>query len=126
MSSKNNSPKLFPREETNIDWSTHKTDTDHFNKRLGIAYMGNSWLSDMTFLLELENVSIPGHSNIVAAASPVLEKCIFGTGTIVNKDRVVRIPDCSQQEFEVLLRYIYTGKMFVSFIFSKCLKTFVV
>lgn len=106
--------KFTKRSEERIDWTGHKSDKlNHIGKRLANAYMGNAWQSDMTFLLESDdNISIPGHSLIVAAASPVLERCVFGTGSIVNAgDCVIKIPDCPLAEFEVFLRFIYTGEI---------------
>lgn len=106
-----NAIRRFPdRLDTEIDWSNRKADTSHYAKRLATAYIGNAWLSDMSFLLESDNTSIPGHSMIVAAASPVLEKCIFQIGGVLNTDGcVVTIPNCPLREFEIFLQYIYTG-----------------
>lgn len=115
MSSSTNSLNYLQSKDTHIDWSTHKTDVNFYQKRFGNAYMGSHWLSDMSILLELEKQSIPAHSFIVAAASPVLEKCIFGTGNIVNTDRVIRIPDCTLSEFKVFLCYLYTGNEMINF-----------
>lgn len=81
-----------------------------FEDRFADAYMGKTLQSDMTFFLESDSTLIPAHTLIVAASSVVLERLIHGTGTIVNTDRVVKVPDCPAAEFQILLYYIYTGK----------------
>lgn len=80
-----------------------------FVDRLADAYMGNTLRSDMSFFVEMENLFIPAHANIMAAASEVMERLIYGTGSIVNTDRIVTVPDCSEEQFRLLLRYLYTG-----------------
>lgn len=93
-----------------IDWSNNPNGTNHFDDRFADAYMGKTYLSDMSFFVELDQTSIPSHSFIVAPASKVLERCIFGTGSIANPDRVVKVRDCPLAEFHILLHYLYTGK----------------
>lgn len=101
--------KCFPHSD--IDWNNRpKNPTNVFEDRLADAYMGKSLQSDMAFYVESDKTTIPAHSLIVSAASEVLEKLIHGTGSIVNTDRVVSVPDCPLEEFLVLLRYLYTGK----------------
>lgn len=95
---------------SDIDWTNRTYDTRGFDNRLADAYLGKAVLSDMSFLVELDNISIPAHAIIIASASSVLERCIFGTGSIVNTERVVRIRDCPTDDFKVLLRYLYTGR----------------
>lgn len=96
------------RSETQIDWTNHTNGTNDFTNRLADAFMGNTLFSDMTFYLESEQISIPAHSLIVSAASPVLDRCL--NGTIWNADRIINILDCPLTDFMVMLRYIYTGK----------------
>lgn len=94
---------------SDIDWKTRTSGARDFSDRLADAYMGKTLKSDMTFFVESDNISIPAHSLIIAAASAVLERCIFGVGSIVNSDRVVTIADCPLNDFKVLLRYLYNG-----------------
>lgn len=109
----NTNKKLSPRSETRIDWTGHKTDADYFTNRLANAYMFNRWQSDMSFFLELDNTTIPAHSLIVAASSPVLERIIFETDSVVKPNCVIKIQKCHLAEFEILLRFIYNGKLVV-------------
>lgn len=97
------------RFESQIDWSNQQMSTCKFVERLAVAYLDNSLHSDMSFYVDWENISVPAHSLIVAAASPVLERCVYGTGDIVNKERIIHVRNCTLAEFYVLLRYIYTG-----------------
>lgn len=105
-------PEFALRSDTQIDWTNHTNGTNDFTNRLADAFMGNTLFSDMTFFLESDRISIPAHSLIVSAASPVLDRCLngTGTGTIINTDRIITVPDCALDEFKVMLRYIYTGK----------------
>lgn len=93
-----------------IDWNDRPKDPSRFEDRLADIYMGKSLKSDMSFYVESDDTTIPAHSFIVSAASEVLDKLIYGTGSIVNTDRVVKVPDCPKEEFLLLLRYLYTGK----------------
>lgn len=93
-----------------IDWTDRLDGKHSFVDRFADAYMGKTIQSDMTFVLESSGTLIPAHSWIICAASPVLERLVHGTGSIVNTDRVVTVPDCSLAEFNVLLRYLYSGK----------------
>lgn len=100
--------KCFPHSD--IDWKNRPKDAVIFEDRLADAYMGKSLKSDMAFYVDSDGTTIPAHSLIVSAASEELEKLIYGTGSIVNTDRVVNVPDCPEEEFLLLLRYLYTGK----------------
>lgn len=91
-----------------IDWKNRSN--DNFEYRLANAYMDKAFASDMSFFIESESITIPGHSFIIAPASEVLERLILGTGNIPNKERVITVLDCPLKEFKVLQRYLYTGK----------------
>lgn len=93
----------------NIDWKNRSN--GKFKNRFADAYLGKELGTDMTFFIESENISIPAHSLIIAAASEVLDKLICGTGDIVNEERVVSVPNCTSKEFNILLHYLYTGKI---------------
>lgn len=101
-------PKCFQfsaHEPQNIDWNNRGT----FANRFADAFMGKALRSDMSFYLESARVSITAHTLIVSAASEVLDRIIFGSGSIANFDRVVKVPNCPDMEFRVLLKYLYTG-----------------
>lgn len=98
-----------PKIDGNIDWNGRNDGTMIFQDRLADAYMGKQLHSDMMFFVESENTYIPAHSLIVAAGSEVLERLVYGTGSIVNTDRVVQVPDCPVDAFKHILQYLYTG-----------------
>lgn len=102
--------QFISRSDTQIDWTSHTDGTNEFCNRFADAFLGNTLYSDMSFFLEMDNTTIPAHALIVSAASPVLDRCINGSGNLVNNDRVIRVPDCPGAEFNVMLRYIYTGR----------------
>lgn len=80
--------KCFPHSD--IDWKNRPKDAIIFEDRLADAYIGKSLKSDMAFYVDSDGTTIPG--------------------SIVNTDRVVNVPDCPEEEFLLLLRYLYTGK----------------
>lgn len=99
---------VFPL-HTDIDWDDRKKDITKYEDRLADAYLGKTLQSDMTFLVELDGTAIPAHTLIVCAASQVLEKLIFGSGSLKNTGRVVKVSNCPKKEFMILLRSLYTG-----------------
>lgn len=96
--------------QADIDWTNWTKETHRFENRLQDAYMGKALHADMSFYVESDRETIPAHSLIIAAASEVLERLIYGSGTLVNDDRLVTVPNCPLNEFNVLLRYLYTGE----------------
>lgn len=104
---KHNNSKL----EDTIDWTDRMDDHHSFECRFADAYMGKTFQSDMTFYVEKCGTSIPAHSLIVSAASKILERFVLNTNDgLRDTKRVVKVTDCPLDEFQVLLRYIYTGK----------------
>ncbi len=73
--------------------------------------VGNKFGSDFTFIVvEDDNVEIPAHKVIVALASPVLEKIVYGNETFSPADSI-KVDDISKESFMQILRYIYTDKI---------------
>lgn len=101
---------LSTRNETFIDWTTPSNARFDFSGRFTSAFLGNEWRSDVSFYIPLDDRTIPAHSLIVGAASPVLERCCFAPDGILNADSPITLPDyCSAETFEIVLRYIYSG-----------------
>lgn len=93
------------RQETSINWTRRD-----FSNRLANAFAANEWKSDMTFFVPAENQSIPAHSLLVAAASPMLERCCVDYDGSVTVGAIITIPDhCSATNCRIVLRYIYSG-----------------
>lgn len=71
--------------------------------------VGNSLHSDFTFILE-DNVEIPAHTLIIGAASPVLDKIVYGTGTF-SPEISAFVDSISKESFMEMLRYMYTDNI---------------
>lgn len=75
--------------------------------------VGNKLHSDLEFLIEDDNFEIPAHKLIVAAASPVFDRMIYGTETFSPTD-VVKVDGISKDAFFQILRFIYTDKISIN------------
>lgn len=94
------------RNEPNINWETI-TDT---SQRLLHAFLANEWLSDISFYVSKDHLTVPAHSLIVAAASAKLEQACFQRKGTRNRNSTIVVPDfCSANTFHIVLRYLYMG-----------------
>lgn len=66
--------------------------------------------SDLTFVVEEDDCSIPAHKLIVALASPVLDRMVYGGDGFSPMD-IVRVDATSSESFKEILRFIYTDKI---------------
>lgn len=103
--------RLENRQECSIDWSSPSNARFDFVQRLANAFLANEWRSDMSFYVPRDDRSFPGHSLIVGAASPMLERCCFKSSDgVLNADTIITLPDyCSAETMQIVLRYLYTG-----------------
>lgn len=106
--------RLLVRNEPSIDWTCPKNARFNFGLRLANAFLANEWLADVFFYLPKEDRTIPAHSLILAAASPVLERfCFKNDGSSVtggSNSPIFTMPnDLPVDTFEIVLRFIYTG-----------------
>lgn len=73
--------------------------------------VGNKLRSDFTFIIEDDNAEIPAHKLIIALASPVLDRIVYGrTDTFTTTDNV-RVGGISKESFMELLHFIYTDTL---------------
>lgn len=72
--------------------------------------MANKWLSDLSFYLPKEDLTVPAHSLILVAASPVLERCCYSSKGVRNGNTTITVPSyCSSRTFQIVLQYMYMG-----------------
>lgn len=69
--------------------------------------VGNPKSSDMEFFIINENVTIPGHRNIVGCQSEMLSKFIYGTD-VWPPTNPLKVNGISSKAFLELLKFIYT------------------
>lgn len=86
----------------------HWNGDSDFNERFANEFMGKTLHSDMTFYVELDDALIPGHALIVSAASPMLDQ--FLSDHVDLASRIIKVANCPLKDFNVMLRYIYSGK----------------
>ncbi|KAG4068571.1 hypothetical protein HA402_004912 [Bradysia odoriphaga] len=72
--------------------------------------VGNEFCSDLVFIIEETNEEIPAHKLIVALASPVLHRIVFGNETFHPSD-IIRVDGISKEYFMEILLYIYTDRI---------------
>lgn len=72
--------------------------------------VGNSLHADFAFIIEDDNVEIPAHKLIVATASPVLHKMVYGTDTFCSTNSI-KVSGITKESFLEILGYIYTDKI---------------
>ncbi|XP_037031459.1 uncharacterized protein LOC119070981 [Bradysia coprophila] len=75
--------------------------------------VGNKICSDLLFVIEDTNEEIPAHKLIVALASPVLHKIVFGNETFPPSD-IITVDGISRENFMEILLYIYTDRISLS------------
>ncbi|XP_037037066.1 uncharacterized protein LOC119074858 [Bradysia coprophila] len=75
--------------------------------------VGNKYRSDFTFIIEDDNVEIPAHKLIVALASPVLERIMYGNETFRAADSI-KVDAISKESFMQILHYIYTDRIHIN------------
>lgn len=76
--------------------------------------VGNKFGSDFTFIIEDDdNAEIPAHKLIVALASPVLNRIVYGNDTFKPAD-TLKVDGISKESFIEILRYIYTDNINVN------------
>lgn len=76
--------------------------------------VGNKYGSDFTFIIEDDNnAEIPAHKLIVALASPVLERIVYGIETFCPTDSIT-VDGISKESFMQILHYIYTDTITVN------------
>ena len=67
--------------------------------------------TDVTFVVEKQNFK--AHRIILAARSDYFRALLFGGMRETNPANEIEITDCCANAFDALLKYIYTGKMFL-------------
>lgn len=72
--------------------------------------VGNKFGSDFTFIIEDDNAEIPAHKLIIALASPVLNRIVYGNETFAPTD-TLKVDGISKESFMEILRYIYTDNV---------------
>lgn len=99
------------RDDKTVEWNDERNVRKPFSSRFANAYLANEHCADMRFYVRIDNVEVPAHSLIVAAASPALHCMCFGTGReTINGGSVITVPDnCSTKVLMIVLRYIYAG-----------------
>ncbi|XP_076802104.1 BTB/POZ domain-containing protein 9-like [Clavelina lepadiformis] len=91
--------------------SNTTSDIDHceeLSENIGNLVLNNDY-NDVTFVVEGKN--FPAHRVILAARCPYFRALLFGGMREAHTEAVIPIEDSSSDAFEILLRYIYTGKM---------------
>ncbi|XP_037031458.1 uncharacterized protein LOC119070979 isoform X2 [Bradysia coprophila] len=72
--------------------------------------VGNTFCSDLLFVINETKEEIPAHKLIVALASPVLHKIVFGNETFPPSD-IITVDGISRENFMEILLYIYTDRI---------------
>lgn len=90
----------------NISPNNVKYDQVSLSARLG-HLVGNKHRSDFIFIIEDDDAEIPAHKLIVALASPVLDRIVYGNDTFSPADSV-KVDGISKESFMQILLYIYT------------------
>lgn len=72
--------------------------------------VGNSLHSDVTFIIEDDNVEIPAHKLIISLASPVIDIIVYGNDSFISTN-IIKVDGISKESFMEILRYIYTDNL---------------
>lgn len=91
-------PNFTIRVDKSLEWGDDPYQRSAPNKRYA-DYLGNEFHADMWFHVLRDNVRIPAHRLIIAAASRVLCTIAYGTGAIAGSIGDVPVEDCSADDF---------------------------
>lgn len=87
---------------------------DHISLSARLEHLvGNKFRSDFTFIIEDDNAEIaeiPAHKLIIALASPVLDRIVYGNETFSSADSI-KVDGINKESFMQILHYIYTDKI---------------
>lgn len=73
--------------------------------------LGNKFRSDLTFIIEDDKSEIPAHKLIIALASPVFDRIVYGLDTKFSPSDVIKVRGITRDAFMQILRHVYTDKI---------------
>ncbi|EDO39373.1 predicted protein, partial [Nematostella vectensis] len=94
-----------------MDSSSWQTEKTSIKERVHYMY-SNSLFSDIEFLITKADgteVRFPAHKFVLSVSSPVFEAMFFGN--LAESGPTVRLPDCTVDGFQELLRYLYCDQV---------------